>query len=156
MNLIASIDNANDTSLTHNFNGSVAGCYAVTAVDSLQYANESLLSNIVCFDNCPAYWLPNVFSPNGDGNNDTFKPIAPYAYVESVEFEVYNRWGQIVFKTTDPDIGWNGLHLETNTPVPNGVYYYLCTVNTIRLIGIEPVIIKGFIHIYDNTGDGGN
>jgi gliding motility-associated-like protein len=156
MSLIATIDNANDTSFTHNFNGSVAGCYAVTAVDSLQYANESVLSNIVCFDNCPAYWLPNVFSPNGDGNNDTFKPIAPYAYVESVEFEVYNRWGQIVFKTTDPDIGWNGLHMETNTPVPNGVYYYLCTVNTIRLIGIEPIIIKGFIHIYDNTGDGGN
>lgn len=156
MQLIATIDNSSDTTFTHNYNGSVAGCYVVTAVDSLQYGNESDSSNVVCFDNCPAYWLPNVFTPNGDGNNDSFIPLNPYAYVESIELEVYNRWGQVVFTTTDPDINWNGLHYESGVPVPDGVYYYLCTVNTIRLIGIEPVIIKGFIHIYDNLGKGGN
>ena len=124
MSLIATIDNANDTSFTHNFNGYVAGCYAVTAVDSLQYANESVLSNIVCFDNCPAYLLPNVFSPNGDGNNDTFKPIAPYAYVESVEFEVYNRWGQIVFESHDIEQGWDGSFGEGGDVIKEGSYIW--------------------------------
>lgn len=156
MERIATINDASDTSFLHSFNGSVAGCYVITAVDSLQYANESDSSNVVCFDNCPGYWLPNVFSPNGDGANDLFMPLQPYAYVESIELEIYNRWGQVIFTTTDPDINWNGLHKDSGVPVPDGVYYYICTVNTIRLIGIEPVYIKGFVHVFDNQGKGGN
>lgn len=155
MMLIASFSNDGDTTFTHNNNGSVAGCYTITAMDSVQYGNMSDSSNIVCFDNCPSYWLPNVFTPNGDGNNDFFIPIDPYMYVESVDIQVYNRWGQIIFETTDPDIKWDGKHKDTGTIVPDGVYYYLCTVNTIRLTGIEPIILKGFFHIFsDGLGKG--
>lgn len=156
MFLIASINSNIDTTFTHNYNGSIAGCYVVTAVDSVQYGNESDSSNVVCFDNCPEYNLPNVFTPNGDGDNDTFHPIIPYKYVESIELDIYNRWGQVIFSTTDPDIGWDGKHQESGEPVSDGVYYYLCTVNTIRLTGIEPVVLTGFIHIFDNTGTKGN
>jgi gliding motility-associated-like protein len=156
MLLIATIDDATHTVFTHSYFGSVAGCYVVTAVDSLQYGNESDSSNVVCFDNCPYYWLPNVVTPNGDGQNDVFRPVMPYAYIKNIEFEIYNRWGQVVYTTTDPDIGWNGIHMESGVPVPDGVYYYICTVNTIRLTGIEPVFLKGFIHVYENQGNGGN
>ncbi len=156
MFLIASLPSNQDTTLTHNYEGSVAGCYVVTAIDSVQYGNESDSSNVVCFDNCPEYALPNVFTPNGDGNNDLFHPLIPYKYVESIELEIYNRWGQVVFSTTDPDINWNGRHQENNEPVSDGVYYYLCTVNTIRLTGIEPVVLSGFIHVFENNGQTGN
>ena len=156
MSLIATLDNTGDTTYQHNFNGSVAGCYTITAVDSVQYSNESDSSNIVCFDNCPSYWLPNVFSPNGDGINDLFSALVPYSYVESIDIQIYNRWGQIVFETTDIDINWDGKHKDTGTVVPDGVYYYLCTVNTIRLSGIEPIIIKGFFHLFaKGNGSGG-
>jgi gliding motility-associated-like protein len=151
--LIQAFSSNLDTTFTHNNEGSIAGCYYVTATDSVQYNNESDSSNVVCFDNCPIYELPNVFSPNGDGGNDLFSALIPYRYVKDIQIEIYNRWGQVVYSSTDPDVDWNGLHKETGTPVPDGVYYYLCTVNTIRLTGIEPVILTGFLHVFGNTGE---
>ncbi len=47
----------------------LAGCYAVSAIDSFE--NESAFSAKICVDNCIMYELPNVFTPNGDGINDT-------------------------------------------------------------------------------------
>jgi gliding motility-associated-like protein len=156
MTLIGTFDNNGDTAFTHNDNGSIAGCYAVTAVDSVQYGNESDSSNVVCFDNCPSYWLPNVFSPNGDGINDLFSALVPYNYVESVNIQIYNRWGQLIFETVNPDVNWDGIHMKSGKIVPDGVYYYLCTVNTIRLTGIEPIFLKGFFHLFSQgNGIGG-
>jgi gliding motility-associated-like protein len=145
--LINTVTVNSDTVFTHNNNGSIAGCYYVTAVDSAQYGNESVASNIVCIDNCPYYWLPNVFTPNGDGNNDLFVPF-PYKFVKDIDLKVYNRWGNLVFETTDPDIKWNGISIENDKLLVEGVYYYVCKVNTIRLIGIEPVELHGFVHLF--------
>ena len=152
LELIAVINDNLDTSFIHSYdwNGlnSVAGCYAVTATDSAQYGNESVLSDTVCVDNCPEYWLPNVFSPNGDGENDYFTAIEPFNYIESIHIQIFNRWGQLVFESRDPFFRWNGNSLESNEPVPSGVYYYLCTANSIRLSGIVPVSIQGFLHLF--------
>ena len=147
MQLIASIHTATDTTFNHNNNGSIAGCYVVTALDSIIYNNESIPSDTVCFDNCPIYWLPNIFTPNNDGNNDLFVPLNPYRYVESIEINIYNRWGQIVFTATDPAINWDGTHKDSKEPVSEGVYYYICKVNTIRLSGIDTVELKGYLQL---------
>ncbi len=144
--LIASFSTALDTTMLHNNNGSIAGCYMVTAIDSV--GNESEYSNQVCIDNCPQYWLPNVFTPNGDGANDLFVPLPPIKFVDSIELEIYNRWGQVIFKTTDPMINWDGIHMESGEAVPEGVYYYLCKVNSIRLSGIDVIELKGFFHLF--------
>ena len=53
-----------------------------------------------------AIGVPNTFSPNGDGKNDKLKPLG-YGIIE-VDFQVYNRYGQLVFRTTDPNEGWDG------------------------------------------------
>ncbi|HYG51047.1 MAG TPA: gliding motility-associated C-terminal domain-containing protein, partial [Flavobacteriales bacterium] len=147
--LIAQVTVNSDTVFYHNNNGSIAGCYYVTAIDSAQYGNESDSSNVVCIDNCPYYWLPNVFTPNGDNVNDLFVPF-PYKFIKDIELRIYNRWGNLVFETTDPDIKWDG-YTTDNKLLVEGVYYYVCKVNTIRLVGIEPVMLHGFVHlIYDN------
>ncbi len=148
MELISTINTQFDTAFFHNNNGSVAGCYAVTATDSIIYNNESIFSNIVCFDNCPIYFLPNVFSPNDDGRNEYFTPLKPYKYIKDINLNIYNRWGQIVFHTTDPVINWDGIHIESGEAVPGGVYYYEGVVNTIRLSGIEATKISGFFHLF--------
>ncbi len=124
---------------------SIAGCYAVTSVDS--FGNESAFSNLFCVDNCPYYELPNVFTPNGDGSNDFFTPLLPYKYIKDIDIKIYNRWGNEMFRTTDPKIMWDGTSVQTKMLCSDGVYYYVCIVNDIRLKGIVPRVLKGNVHL---------
>ena len=122
----------------------MAGCYAVSAIDSV--GNESILSNVVCVDDCINYSLPNVFTPNGDGINDLLKPN-PYNRVEKIKLQVFSRWNTLVFQTEDPEINWDGKHIRTGRTVSPGVYYYVCDVYEHRLTGIVPRYLTGFIHV---------
>jgi len=142
---IEDINSFGNFSTTHQPDFGIAGCYAVTAIDS--FANESVFSNIVCVDNCPTYSLPNVFTPNGDGANELFIPF-PYCFIESVEFQVFNQWGQKVFETTDPDLNWDGTNLNGDA-LNEGTYYYTCRIFEQRVAGIMegPEILSGYIEI---------
>lgn len=67
--------------------------------------------------------IPSAFSPNGDGRNDIFKPvIAPGCTLKKYDFQVYNRYGQLIFQSFDPAKGWDGL--EFGKPADLGVYMY--------------------------------
>jgi gliding motility-associated-like protein len=153
LQLIYSTTNMSDSSYTlpvylfDNTIPSVAGCYALTAVDSALHPNESSIIKKICVDNCPEYELPNVFTPNADGKNDLFTPLPGYRYVKDVDIRIYDRWGLLMFSTTDKDVRWDGRNATTNAPCPDGVYFYVCTVNEIRVSGIQPRIIKGFVQI---------
>lgn len=130
----------------------MAGCFAIAALDSSQ--NMSI-SDTVCIANCSNYELPNVFTPGGDTYNDLFRPF-PYAFVESVDMRIYNRWGLKVFETTNPDILWDGTNKDTKLNCSDGVYYYVCTVNEIGLTGIEPRQLHGYVHLIRDSGQGPN
>lgn len=69
---------------------------------------------------CGEIYVPSMFSPNGDGNNDTF--TARGACIAKGIITIYNRWGEVVFKTDDIYDGWDGTQRqkEANT----GVYIY--------------------------------
>ena len=114
------------------------GCYYITAVD--RSGNESEPSNVVCVENCPAYNLPNAFTPNGDGNNDLFIAFDnPFSqcprFVTGVEIFIVNRWGVEVFRynslesnENDVFIRWDGKDKNGNE-LPSGTYFYSGTVN---------------------------
>jgi gliding motility-associated-like protein len=125
---------------------SIAGCYVVTAIDT--FNNESSYSDTLCIDNCPYYELPNVFTPNNDKENDYFEPLPKWKFVESIDLKIFNRWGNLVFTSTEPAILWDGINSVTNQYCPDGVYYYICKVNEIRLKGILSRDISGFAHMY--------
>ena len=145
--LIATVPNKNDTTFKHNPESSIAGCYAVVAVDT--NGNRSEFSNIVCvdIDQCDLYRLPNVFTPNNDQHNDVFKPF-PYDFVEKINIKIFDRWGIMVFTTENPDIMWDGKNQYTNLDCSEGVYYYICEVYEMRLSGIRKRIITGTVNLY--------
>ena len=135
-----------DTIYKHFPTSTLAACYVVTATDSAGNTAECF-ENENCIDVCTYYKLPNVFTPNGDGVNDVYHPY-PYRFVEKVDMKIYNRWGNLVYKTDDPDINWDGTDMHTGKPVDEGVYYYICDVYERRLTGLKPRNISGFIHLY--------
>lgn len=134
-----------DTLLVFDNLTSIAGCYAVTAVDT--FGNESAQSEKICVDNCPEYELPNVITVNGDGVNDFFKPIKN-KFIKDIDLKVYNRWGNLVFETTDPAIMWDGKVIQSKLLCTEGTYFYVCQVNEIRVKGIIPRDLKGFLQIF--------
>lgn len=145
LTLIETLNFASETMYEHQPDLGIAGCYAVTALDSNR--NESVLSNIICVDNCPSYTLPNTFTPNGDGSNELFKPF-PYRFIANVEFKVFNRWGALVFETTNPDLDWDGKNLS-GKDLKEGVYYYVCRVFESRVTGIveQETVLNGSINL---------
>ena len=129
----------------HTPSNGLAGCYAVAARDSA--GNVGTLGNKTCLDMCDYYRLPNVFTPNGDGKNDLYHPL-PYQFIDHIEMTITNRWGKVVYETTDPDINWDGTDQNNRAAVPDGVYYYRCVVYERRLTGIEDREISGYITVF--------
>ncbi len=124
-------------------NYSLAGCYAVSAVDP--YGNESRLSNFICVDNCPRYRLPNTFTPNGDGKNDFFRPYPDWQFVKRINLKIFNRWGNLVYKTSDPDFKWDGTDYESGKKLSPGTYYYEIEIFQIYLDGLQSESQSGTI-----------
>ena len=147
---ILRIEGAENTRYDHYPEESLGGCYAVTAIDSFQ--NESQASYVKCVDDCSYYSLPNVFSPNGDGKNDIFKAENPNNVVKKVDMRIFNRWGELVFKTSEANINWDGKIKNSNNVVSPGVYYYVCDVWEPRLSGLEVRNIVGFIYVFTDEG----
>ncbi|MDO8367946.1 MAG: gliding motility-associated C-terminal domain-containing protein [Saprospiraceae bacterium] len=144
--LLADQAGATNTIFEHTLENQLAGCYAVSAIDSV--GNESLLSNLFCVDNCPNYELPNAFTPNGDGANDLYTPFPGWRFIQSIDMQIFNRWGNLVFQTTDPNISWNGTN-EGGKELSEGTYFYVCKVYESRVGGVvlRPGVLSGYIEL---------
>lgn len=140
MNLVGTV-NASEHHFEHKPGEKIAGCYLVISFD--QNNNESLSSAVVCVNNCPVFELPNAFTPNGDGQNDIFKPLRA-RFIESIDFRVFNRWGQVVFTTSDPQINWNGTN-KSGKDVSDGVYFYTC--QAFESHSLPPIVLSGYIEL---------
>jgi gliding motility-associated-like protein len=125
-------------------NKSIAGCYTVTSLDALK--NESERSKEQCVENCPIYQLPNTFTPNGDNANDKYEPMKNY-FITSIDFKIFNEWGNKIFETKEPNIDWDGTY-KNGDQAPTGTYYYTCSVFTESSNGITKFKdLKGYINL---------
>lgn len=152
---------------------SFARCYKIQAVD--RSGNESELSEAVCFDNCPYYELPNIFTPNDDGCNDLFSAYSDRnlsgesggglcsvtppesqakcaRFVDKVFVRIYNRWGKEVYSYESGGertiyVDWDGRDAD-GRELSTGVYYYVADVT---FDSVDPAkqnqVIKGWVHL---------
>jgi gliding motility-associated-like protein len=84
------------------------------------------------------FFLPNAFTPNGDGLNDTYKGKGVTDFIGGFTMRIYSRWGELVFETTDPGEGWNGRKFNTGSDLPSGVY--VCVVEFTEARGKSQVL----------------
>lgn len=86
-------------------------------------------SNEYIFITPAQLYIPTAFSPNDDGNNDTF--VAKGRYIVEYNLEVYDRWGNVIFESKDLETGWNGTASDGTTPAPAGNYGF-------KVFGLDP------------------
>jgi gliding motility-associated-like protein len=82
-------------------------------------------------------WVPNAFTPNGDGQNDQLRVLGNIGRLEGFGLSVYNRWGERIFYTRDKYTGWDGTW--NGLPAQLGTYVYMLEYN----IGNTPYLQKG-------------
>ena len=89
---------------------------------------------------------PLLFTPNGDGSNDSFVIpellTAPEKFPNN-ELIVFNRWGEVVYQKKEYDNSWDGTHYITGKPIPNGTYFYMLFATTAgQLISQEVSLVR--------------
>jgi gliding motility-associated-like protein len=148
----------------YNLNLHVVDCYHIIYIDSVICPGDSITINgylfhgdstisdtiknssldydittiHVALSSCSSVFIPNVFSPNGDGLNDIIHAFV--VNIDACDFQIYNRWGERMFHTKNPSLGWDGLFHNRNCDI--GTYYYFFKYKD-KLKG--DVIIKGDI-----------
>ena len=123
------------------------GTYVVTGTDSFNCSNTYQFTLNTEF--CPRepYFLivPNVFTPNGDGENDIFKPNG--TSFEPKSMKIFNRWGQLIFEDYY-GIGWDG-RLPSGLKASDGTYLYRISIQPLTIPASEIEEFKGFLQLID-------
>lgn len=111
-----------DWSPTHTYES--VGTYPVyLAVSNSSGCTDTAWLDIIVNDYY-TFYVPNAFTPNGNGNNDEFGPVFTNILSEGYKFYIFDRWGNIVFETDDPNTMWNGKWQNKGDLVQEDVYVY--------------------------------
>ncbi|MCB0642856.1 MAG: gliding motility-associated C-terminal domain-containing protein, partial [Phaeodactylibacter sp.] len=102
---------------------------------------DSETTCITLIKECNQREIPNIFTPNGDDVNDYFK-VLKGSGVTVIGFQVYSRWGQLVYDNQNGDAGWDGRY--NGEPMPTDVYAYIITMT---LSDGEVVVAKGEVSL---------
>lgn len=92
--------------------------YTLTVTDEF---GCSASSQVTVFADCSLLIVPNIFTPNGDGDNDQFKVIS--RGVKEYNIQIFNRWGHLMFESNNPSQAWTGS--ENGTEAAEGTYMYV-------------------------------
>lgn len=96
--------------------------YTLTVTDSSGCTSTQQVLLRVMNDCEGNFFIPTAFSPNSDGHNDEFR-ILHQGDLQLIDFKVFNRWGEIVFETEDPNKGWDGVYKGVTQELAVFAYY---------------------------------
>lgn len=136
--------NVSTANPSHTFPSTEAGNYDVTltAYNAIGCSSSATIT-IVITDPKIEYGIPNVFTPNNDHFNDEFVLINP-KNIKELEIVILNRWGDVVFKSSDVDFKWNGKNNNSGAECTSGTYFY-----TLEMVNFSNVTIQeqGFVQL---------
>jgi gliding motility-associated-like protein len=105
----------------------ITDAYGCTNIDTVVVT----VLDVICSE--PYIYVPNAFTPNGDGNNDILYVHADMAV--ELYFAIYDRWGECMFETTDASKGWNGTY--KGKPLDPAVFVYYLKVTCLNRLQFE-------------------
>lgn len=100
------------------------GTYQVMLIVTTPYGCIDTVTGIARVEPEYTFYLPNAFTPNGDGRNDVFIPSATSVVPDNYRMIIFDRWGNELFTSYNINIGWSGRDIRKNTFVPDGTYVY--------------------------------
>lgn len=95
--------------------------YIVKATNTIGCTGQDTIT-VRIFQTGADIFVPTAFTPNGDGKNDLARPI-PVGIRQLNYFRIYNRWGELVYESTDTELGWNGVY--KGKPQPSGTFVFI-------------------------------
>lgn len=121
-------DGAQGESVEHVYNED--GSYPVTLTVVSDSGCVASVTEVVTIRAESAVYMPNAFSPDGDGVNEVLRPELQGIATDFYELLVFDRWGQRLFSTKDASIAWNGTFNNGGVAVPTGVYVWRITARS--------------------------
>ena len=106
------------------------GVYDVTLIVNSDHNCKDTVSKRILNREGPTFYIPNAFTPNGDGNNDTFFPKGTGYDWSTYNMYIYDRWGEMIFHSQDINNTWNGKRHNTIGTEVDDVYSYIITIST--------------------------
>jgi gliding motility-associated-like protein len=125
-------DSLTDTIGSNGFN--ITAYFYIDDVSVVACADEPVLEPV------SEIYTSNGFSPNGDGINDVFQ--VSYSSLQNYSCKIYNRWGGLIYESTDPNAYWDGTYMMS--PCLEGVYFY-----TIEAVGVneEKIYVSDYLYL---------
>lgn len=137
---------SNEIAPFHIFNNQENQGITVTLVAASNLGCTDTATYLIEFDPGLVYYIPNTFTPDGDQYNQVFKPIFTYGIdVNNYLFEVFDRWGELIFESKNPAIGWDGTYGANGNQCQNGTYIYRITIKVPALD--DRKVIEGHINL---------
>ena len=107
---------------TFNFSGIIEQQYYIQLYVENQNGCSDTVNGIQIVEGEYSFFLPNSFTPNGDGLNDSFFPVGDKVSIENYSFKIFNRWGELIFSTNDFNAKWDGTY--QNNPLSSDAYIW--------------------------------
>lgn len=103
------------------------GAYMVQLIVTNVHGCADTTSQMVSIDQIAVFYAPNAFTPNSNGVNDEFRVYGDGINKSTFEMRIFNRWGEMIFKSNDYYVGWNGAKNNNGPVVEQGVYVWKVT-----------------------------
>jgi gliding motility-associated-like protein len=117
----------------HFFPGDIAAEYIVQLIAENDEGCADTITKIVSIKKELVFYVPNTFTPDFDDYNQDFKPVFSFggANLEEYQFYIFNRWGELIWESYDPNVGWDGTYgVNLNTKVQDGTYTWKLIVKS--------------------------